>query len=137
MKTIILRSGKYIQTRKLHTSVEADVVFPLNSAEFMGVSGVGIPRDVGAFLAAMYSRPYLDTCTTGTRNHRRGATFEGDAIEIPCESLNKWIKRNDDGDVEIFLTCSSTTTVRVSCINICLILLLNFLQNIKCSSLRY
>lgn len=90
-RQFICRNSSYVHIYFDDLVIETDKLFPLNYVEFMGVSGLGVPRDMAGFLRVVLTESALTECATGERDHRREVDFEGPMLRMPCKKLLKWL----------------------------------------------
>lgn len=69
-----------------------DNVFPLNYVEFLGVPGLGAPRNIVSLIKASSGPEVLEDCVTQHYDHKKGGLVKGPKHTFPCEKLNEYLE---------------------------------------------
>lgn len=81
----------HVTYQKAGNTVLRKVVFPLRKVAFLGIPGVGVPRNIKAFLVSLYGRDISDTCISLNWDHRRETFGPTPELRVPCEKLSRFM----------------------------------------------
>lgn len=81
----------HITHQEANCTILREVVFPLEKVEFLGVLGVGAPRNIEAFLMSCFGKDILNTCMLLNWDHRREGPGPRPKLAVPCDNLHKFM----------------------------------------------